>query len=59
MNPQDADQIHEETLDDLGVLIVSESNCEEIKQILKIVKYFVIITILSCCIVVLIIFCNQ
>lgn len=53
MNPQDAETqiIHEETLDDLGVLIISDSQCEEIEEIFKFCKYFIITTtVLSLCI---------
>ncbi len=49
MNPQDAEnQIEpEETLDDLGVLIISDAHCEEIEQILVICKYCIMITTIA------------
>lgn len=41
MNPQDSEvQIeYEETLEDVGVLIISDTQCEKIEQILVICKY--------------------
>ena len=49
MNPQDSENQTglEETLDDLGVLIISDSQCEEIEQILVICKYCMILTFTS------------
>ena len=49
MNPQDSEiQIeYEESLDDLGILIISDAQCEEIEQILVICKYCIIGTFFS------------
>jgi hypothetical protein len=53
MNPQDAET--EETIDDLGVLIISDSQCEEIEEIFNFCKYCIITTtVLSCCIVLIV-----
>jgi hypothetical protein len=43
MNPQDAEK-QEETLEDLGVLILSDQ-CDEIEQILTILKYCVLVSV--------------
>ena len=49
MNPQDAQNQNgtEETLEDLGVLIISDAQCEEIEHILVICKKIIIGTIAS------------
>ena len=43
MNPQDAEK-QEETLEYLGVLILSDQ-CDEIEQILTILKYCVLVSV--------------
>jgi hypothetical protein len=47
MNPQDPENQVSDIDDDLGIFIISDSQCEEIESILQTVKYCVITIIVS------------